>query len=213
MKYHVGKNGPTVCKAVVKECPIGGEHYSNRNEALKAFEEKNSEEFGEIPTTLQKNSLITLSSNLGEARVADGDLSDPIARSLLVSGLCGDLAKSISEKTGKPPYFVFHRSMTNKEFEEEFENNPNVIFNSPHVLVESVYNEDRFVDAYGVHDSEDVEEHWEGSVLVRGSKEMLDHWCKNSKTPDLSNFAETVIKFDKESVSYDYEELEFDYED
>lgn len=44
-KYHITKKGePGVCRAT-KTCPLGGEseHYSNKEEAAKAFEEKQSE--------------------------------------------------------------------------------------------------------------------------------------------------------------------------
>lgn len=44
-KYHLNKDGlPAVCKAHVKPCPIGGEHFESKAEALEAAEDMLAEE-------------------------------------------------------------------------------------------------------------------------------------------------------------------------
>ena len=47
-KYHIGKNGPAVCRATVRDCPIGGEevHFTNKTEAQTAYEKNLSKELG-----------------------------------------------------------------------------------------------------------------------------------------------------------------------
>lgn len=43
-KIHNGANGPAVCKAEIRSCPIGGEHFDSMESAQKAYEEKMEKE-------------------------------------------------------------------------------------------------------------------------------------------------------------------------
>lgn len=55
-KWHNGPNGPGTCRAKKGNCPFGGadSHYSSQEEAQKAFDVKNSEEFGMLPGVKSK---------------------------------------------------------------------------------------------------------------------------------------------------------------
>lgn len=37
-KYHVGENGPARCRALVRACPIGGDHFDNEGEAEREYD-------------------------------------------------------------------------------------------------------------------------------------------------------------------------------
>lgn len=40
-RYHIGRSGrPSLCEAMERDCPLGGEHYSTRAEAQAAFEKE-----------------------------------------------------------------------------------------------------------------------------------------------------------------------------
>jgi hypothetical protein len=39
-KYHISENGPAVCTANKRPCPIGGDHFSDMNEATKVYAER-----------------------------------------------------------------------------------------------------------------------------------------------------------------------------
>lgn len=39
-KYHIGKDGPAVCNATVRACPIGGEHFENERDAEATYAKK-----------------------------------------------------------------------------------------------------------------------------------------------------------------------------
>lgn len=58
-KYHIGKNGPSVCGARVKPCPLGGEigtenHYLTKEEAQAAYEAQLEQEYGDKTITKQE---------------------------------------------------------------------------------------------------------------------------------------------------------------
>jgi len=38
MSYHISPNGPRPCKATVRKCPLGGEHFEDKKDAEAAFE-------------------------------------------------------------------------------------------------------------------------------------------------------------------------------
>lgn len=45
-RYHLDENGPAECRASVRSCPVGGEHFDGIGDAVKAFEKKLSVENG-----------------------------------------------------------------------------------------------------------------------------------------------------------------------
>lgn len=65
-KIHIGKNGPSICRAQEGKCPLGGEHFDSKEQAEKAFQqilEKEQEALGnKIFQTVSKKELESLSS-------------------------------------------------------------------------------------------------------------------------------------------------------
>lgn len=50
-RYHLNKDGlPAICKAHSRPCPIGGDHYDSKSEALQAAEDRLEEEEELFPT-------------------------------------------------------------------------------------------------------------------------------------------------------------------
>ena len=51
-KFHLSANGPTVCHATVRPCPVAGAegHFANRKDAASAYEEKLAGESGSFAT-------------------------------------------------------------------------------------------------------------------------------------------------------------------
>lgn len=50
-KYHIGDNGPGLCEAFKRPCPVGGEHFSSLETAEVVFNEKMEREHGLTSTT------------------------------------------------------------------------------------------------------------------------------------------------------------------
>lgn len=218
-KYHLTKNGPSICTASIRDCPIGGEHYTDIKEAEREY----SKDKDILPKVMSKkqNDTIHLSSNFIDAEVKNGDLSDPNARMALISGYCGDLAKEIIKiNGGKPVFLSYNPLMTSEKLEEDFKVDPRTVFNTPHVLV-TTDKPDVYLDAYGAKTLEEIEEHFEGAVPVIGTEEMLDKWMdkwtSTNTAPDLSEFAISAIKLYNNDESYEYDdeldEYEFDDDD
>jgi len=79
-KFHISlKGNPEQCHATIEACPLGGEHYPSRAEAMAAYEKEN-EEFS-IPLSVRKTEFannITTSSTRGlaealkNAKIRDG---------------------------------------------------------------------------------------------------------------------------------------------
>ncbi len=209
-KYHLSDNGPAVCHASIRNCPIGGDHFVSKKDALKAHTAALEMNLKVLPSSIQKPSKVFLSSNWGSVEVIDGDLEDARARQVLISGLCGDLAKAISDKNGQPPVFVFfNNQMTSDSLILDFKENKKIIFQATHVMVRSKHHGEMFLDSYGVKSLEDVEEMWESCTVVEGTKEMISYWSHSKNDiPDLSKFANTVCKFDEEGISFEYDDFE-----
>jgi len=45
-KYHISHDGPAVCRAEVRDCPIGGDHFENYGRATVAYEKLLDETYG-----------------------------------------------------------------------------------------------------------------------------------------------------------------------
>lgn len=207
-KFHITDSGPKVCTAEI-QCPLGKDsndniHYSSKKEAFKAYEEKMSSKlFSKKP----EDNFIKLESNMGSAKVLNGDLNDVNARILLASGLCGDLALNIHEKTGAQIFFVSYMDISEEQIVKDFERESNTVFRYPHVLVGSIQDKDGYIDSYGYRTLEDIEDFYETSYLIPVPKELCEHFAgKDYKK--LEKFAETALEFDKKQISFPYEDIE-----
>lgn len=67
-KYHVSADGPAVCHAEVRSCPIGGEHFENYAQANREYEKQLEQTYGGPFVELSKpKTLPTLhEGNVGE---------------------------------------------------------------------------------------------------------------------------------------------------
>lgn len=52
-KFHNTVNGPRPCKAEIKDCPLGGEHFTNYSDAQKAYDEDMKKTFGKFSTLIR----------------------------------------------------------------------------------------------------------------------------------------------------------------
>lgn len=217
-QIHLGSSGPELCRADpskenARGCPFESSgHYATQEEAETAYEAQMG---GALPTSVSKQTeIITLSSNIGTASVVDGDLSQPEARALLSSGLCGDLALAIHRKTGGTPYFLSHIVDSDEKLAEKFRNDPkSIVALSTHVLIESPTEPGHFVDAYGQSSYEDLEDNWDGATAVRGTPEMLEQFADTASADRLSKFADAALELDKAGTSYSVDEDMLDLDD
>lgn len=208
-QLHLTPDGPRPCGARTSEsCKYGTTgHYDSMSEAEVAYEDQMG---GALPLVQRSNpATMVLSSNLGEATVVDGDLSDPKARVLLASGRCGDLALAIAQRTGGDAYCVSIFDVSEEKLQEEFEKNPDSISSyASHVVVESPSRKGHFLDSFGQQDREDLEGGWEAMSVVKMTPEMLQHFGDSREAEKLGNFAEAALELDRANVSYDYAELD-----
>lgn len=219
-QIHLGSSGPEPCRADpskdrARGCPFEASgHYSTQDEAELAYENKMG---GALPASFSKRpEAITLTSNLGKGVVVDGDLSDPLARALLSSGLCGDLALAIHRKTGGTPYFLSHSVDSDEELAENFKRDPeSIVHDTLHVLIESPTKPNHFIDAYGQSSYADIEDNWDGATVIEGTPEMLEQFADKEGASKLSNFADSALELDRTGVSYSMQDdaLEADDED
>lgn len=77
-------------------------------------------------------------------------------------------------------------------------------------MVASPTEDERFIDAYGQSDYEDIENNWDGAFIVKGTPEMLKHFADEENSKRLSNFADAVIELDRNEELYlmDLDELD-----
>lgn len=95
-KYHISHDGPAVCRAEVRDCPIGGDHYENYGRATVAYEKLLDETYGGPFVPLPKpKTLPRLDANNVGKIVSDLDAINYISngRDEFVSG-------------GQTPYLV-----------------------------------------------------------------------------------------------------------
>lgn len=217
-QIHLGSSGPEPCRADpskdrARGCPFEASgHYSTQAEAELAYEDRMG---GALPASFSKRpEAITLTSNLGKGVVVDGDLSNPLARALLSSGLCGDLALAIHRKAGGAPYFLSHSVDNDEELAENFKKDPeSILHDTLHVLIESPTRPNHFIDAYGQSSYADIEDNWDGATIIEGTPEMLEQFADRESASKLSNFADSAIELDRAGVSYSMEDDELDSED
>lgn len=220
MRYHINPDTgeALVCSAKDVDSCLYGEntiHGFSRKEVRELYEQKQQDNLFSINMKkVNNNDEIFLSSNLGSARFINGDLNDPLARSILSSGLCGDLALAIHKKTGAKPYFLTF-STSVESFIEAYKSDPKNIFAATaHVVVES-QEEGCFLDAYGQSSVEDLEENWDGANIVEGTPEMLEFFADAESAERLEKFADTAILLDKQGIQYDFnmDEYSDDYDE
>jgi hypothetical protein len=220
MSYHISITGdPKLCTAKIKACPRGGEsgidnHFDSIEDARKHVE---SEMADGILISHKKEILIpaeiTLSSNLGTFDVDNGDLSNSNARLALSSGLCGDLARAINRISGADIYFVTHQtSETEESLQKKFLEEPRSVFDACHVVVQSQSDPDCFIDSYGHKTREEIDEFYDGVIVVKGSKEMVERFSGDTHE-ELNEFALAALELDRNRVSFDYEDFEAEEND
>ena len=82
MKYHLTVAGPKPCKANVRPCPIGGEHYSSLNQAEEAFS-KTQEIFPTLKLS-DENSRLYRSYRNALSKMLGGTKSEKKQRALKI---------------------------------------------------------------------------------------------------------------------------------
>lgn len=197
MRYHLTDDGPKPCKAVVLECPLGGEHYDDAMVAQSAYETRLETALGAFRGTMD------LQCAFGTMKVVDGDLSNFEARNALISGLCGDLALAVQRKTGGDAYLVTYGELTPEQLEEEWRAG-RLIEAATHAVVESKTTPGQFMDSYGRKTEADLKDFYgDDYSVVKVTPAMLETYSSGiSET--LNNFAQAVIDLDASGESYDY---------
>lgn len=76
-KYHINeKTGrPNICRAEIKECPVGGEHYESKEEARAGYEQQQKDKGKALKTlkkSSKKNSKESLKQQAVESAAKDG---------------------------------------------------------------------------------------------------------------------------------------------
>lgn len=79
VKYHINRNTqrPNICRADVKRCPVGGEHFETKKEAHEFIEKKLEKEYGESKTLnkLAKPALFSATElENGAVRLSSGQV-------------------------------------------------------------------------------------------------------------------------------------------
>lgn len=220
MKFHINSAGDALpCRATVRPCVYGGEsgsdnHFGSAESARSFVEAKMASE--SIVSHKREElvaSTVTLSSNLGTFDVDNGDLSNPNARLALSSGLCGGLALAIHDISKADIYFVTHSATeTEESFQRKFERDPNCVFEAAHVMTQSLSDPNAFIDSYGHKSKEEVDDFYQGVLIVRGSREMAERFSGKDHE-NLAEFARSAIELDRSFTSYEYEDFAVEDED
>lgn len=220
MKFHINSAGDTLpCRATVRACAFGGdsgsENHFESSESARSFVE--AQMASETIITYTRETFIpgevTLSSNLGTFEVSNGDLTNSNARLALSSGLCGGLALAIHNVSNADIYFVTHRGTeTEESFQKKFEKDSNSVFEAAHVVTQSLSDPEAFIDSYGHKSREEIEDFYEGVLIVKGTREMAEQFAGRDHE-NLEEFARSAIELDKNFQSYDYESFEIDDEE
>lgn len=217
MKFHINTAGDALpCRASVRPCMFGGEsgsenHFESAESARSFLEAKMAvDSFVSHKREDLVPSIVTLSSNLGTFEVDNGDLSNPNARLALSSGLCGGLALAIHNVSKADIYFVtYSATETEESFQKKFEENPNHVFEAAHVVTKSFSDPDAFIDSYGHKSREEIEDFYEGVLIIKGTREMAEAFAGKDHE-NLEEFARSAIELDRKFESYDYESFEMD---
>lgn len=199
--FHLTDDGPKPCKAKVRECPLGGEHFEEQHVAREAYEALLDRKLGGF------RAIVELPCAFGVMRVIDGDLSNFQARNALISGLCGDLAKAIQNKHGGDAYLVCYGVKDEAELAKLWQEG-SIAEAATHALIESKANPGDFMDSYGRKTTADLEDFYGDDIkILKATPEMLQAYTSGA-VDALSNFADSVLALDASGESYDYQEWE-----
>lgn len=217
MKFHINTAGDALpCRATVRACVFGGEsgsenHFESAESARSFLEAKMAvDSFVSHKREDLVASTVTLSSNLGTFDVDNGDLSNPNARLALSSGLCGGLALAVHNASGADIYFVTHSATeTEESFQKKFEADSSSVFEAAHVVTQSLSDPDAFIDSYGHKSREEIEDFYEGVLIIKGTREMAERFAGKDHE-NLEEFALSAIELDRKFKSYEYESFELD---
>lgn len=214
MKFHINTAGDALpCRATVRACVFGGEsgsenHFESAENARSFLEAKMAaDSFISHKRDDLVESTVTLSSNLGTFEVDNGDLSNPNARLALSSGLCGALAFAIHNVSKADIYFVtYSATETEESFQKKFEDNPNAVFEATHVVTKSFTDPNAFIDSYGHKSREEIEDFYEGALIIKGTREMAKQFS-GTDHENLKEFALAAIELDRKLEGYGYEDF------
>jgi hypothetical protein len=217
VKFHINTAGDALpCRATVRPCIFGGEsgnenHFESAERARSFVETKMSAD--SIVSHKREDFVpgeVTLSSNLGTFDVTNGDLSNPSARLALSSGLCGGLALAIHNVSKADIYFVTHSATeTEESFQKKFEEDSTSVFEAAHVVTQSLSDPDAFIDSYGHKSREEIEDFYEGVLIIKGTPEMAERFAGKDHE-NLEEFALSAIELDRKFKGYEYESFELD---
>jgi len=206
MTYHLTEEGPKPCKASVRECPLGGEHFDDRRVAQGAYEARLEQHLGAF------RGVVDLPCAFGTMKVMDGDLDNFKARNALISGLCGDLAKAIQDKHGGDGYLVCYGVEDEAALEEAWKNGK-LVDSATHAVIGSKASPGEFMDAYGRKSTKDLQDFYgDDAKVIKATPAMLQEYSSGI-SDKLGNFADSVLQLDRLGVSYDYQEWEDDEPD
>lgn len=66
-KYHINNSGvPAICRATTRPCPLGGEHFDSKQEAVEYSQRENKNTFGLLPGMSQEKIPIMLNAKVDE---------------------------------------------------------------------------------------------------------------------------------------------------
>lgn len=225
-KFHINDNDEAKpCHAEIKDCKYSksdnpSPHFDSKVDAEKFIEKSLDEKIGKFNSMNKNDSqkdfnnepkMVELDLGLGTVEVEDGNLNNDETRRMLINGLCGDLAQAIYNKTGGQIYFVTYgySEKDNEKFIKDIESNPDSIHETTtHVMIESPTKPGTFIDAYGQKTKQQIQSYYgfdnDKISMVQGNEKMLSYY-HSGNSDKLGNFAESVLKLDKENKSFDYE--------
>ena len=206
--WHIRENGdPGPCTAALGKCPLGSSpHFETREQAQEASESELSLEYPVFRKFIRSDlEDVELELDFGSVRVTPGDLANPEVRRYFVNGLCGDLAREIRKIQGGDVYFLVDDAITDRELQASALAGT-LGDHVSHVLLSSLNQPGKFLDAYGIQTEETVETYWD-SRPRKVDSELLNHYrSSGAESNDYSSFAEAAVVMDSEGISYHYGE-------
>lgn len=146
-KFHIGKNGPALCRAEVMNCPIGGDHFDTLEEARAFYEKKMSDQI--FASGLSKKDLSNKDlNNLAKITRDEGILKEAAERG------SERVLSSLSKNEWATPesLAIAYGRTANEKTKEKIALNPrcsiSVVDNDMKFHMLSMCVERRFEDAY-----------------------------------------------------------------
>lgn len=103
-------------------------------------------------------------------------------------------------------FALIYGNDTDEEFQKAFKESKTTIYRATHIVTQSEHADNEFVDSYGRLTLEDISDRYEANI-VKVTKEMVEHYADGNV--NLSKFADSAIKLDKDDYSYDWDEDDF----